>query len=360
MLAVALAVVVAEKPQDSVPPFPYEVREVEIASVDDVTLAGTLTVPEGEGPWPAAVLLTGSGPQDRDEALFGHRPFAVLADALTRRGIAVLRYDDRGFAASTGDFAASTINDFAADAHAAASFADALPELDAVGFIGHSEGGITGPMATIRDDSPIDFVITLAGPGLNGIDILARQSADLIAAMGVPAERAERIGELNRTALTAAANGADAETLRPMIAALVTAQFGITGEPNEAQQAQIDQTVNAVLPQLQAPWFKVFLNTDPADSLGQLDVPVLAIFAGQDLQVSAEQNAPVVEAILDDAPTDDVTVVTLPGLSHFLHDVGKTPAAVFAYDRSEQTMSPVVWETIAPWINERFGADAGE
>ncbi|MEM6314430.1 MAG: alpha/beta fold hydrolase [Planctomycetota bacterium] len=360
MLELMLALFVADKPQDPTPPLPYEVREVEIASVDDVTLAGTLTVPQGEGPWPVAVLLTGSGPQDRDEALFGHRPFLVLADNLTRQGIAVLRYDDRGFGASTGNFPVSTINDFADDAHAAAIFADALPELDAVGFIGHSEGGITGPLAAIRDDSPVDFVITLAGPGLNGIEILAKQSTDLIAAMGMPIEQAERVGELNRAALQAAVDGADVETLRPMLTELVKAQFGVEGEPNPMQQQQIDQAVNATLPQLQLPWFKVFLTTDPADSLGKLDVPVLAIFAEHDLQVNASANAEAVEAILADAPTDDVTVTTLLALSHFLHDVGDTPAAVFAYDRSEQTMAPAVWETIGPWIDARFGNDDAE
>lgn len=360
MLELSLALLIADKPQEPTPPLPYEVREVQIESVDDVVLAGTLTLPEGDGPWPVAILLTGSGPQDRDEALFGHRPFAVLADNLTRQGIAVLRYDDRGVAESTGVFAASTILDFAEDAHAAATFADALPELDAVGFIGHSEGGITGPIAAVRDDSPVDFVVTLAGPGVNGIDVLAKQTSDLMAAMGVPAERAERAGELNRAALIAAAEGADAETLRPMVAELVAAQFGIEGEPNDAQQIQIDRTVGMAIPQLQAPWFKVFLTLDPADSLGKLDVPFLAIFAEQDLQVSPEQNSPAVDEILANAPTDDVTIVTLLGLSHFLHDVGDTPAAVFAYDTSEQTMAPVVWETVGPWINERFGNDAAQ
>ncbi|MEM6314808.1 MAG: alpha/beta fold hydrolase [Planctomycetota bacterium] len=362
MLELMLALLVADKPQDPTPPLPYEVREVEIASVDDVTLAGTLTVPEGEGPWPVAVLLTGSGPQDRDEALFGHRPFLVLADNLTRQGIAVLRYDDRGFGASTGDFAAATNLDFAKDADAAARFADDLPELDAVGFIGHSEGGLVGPMAAAIEDSPADFVVMLAGPGINGVETLATQLFAIRTALGIPEQQAQRESELNRDVLQSVADEADVETVREKMTTLVRVQFSLPedGPLEEAQQADVDATVEQAMAGVSSEWFRQFLVTDPSEFLGQLDVPVLALFAEKDMQVVVEPNLPAVEAALDDAPTDDVTVVTLPGLSHFFHEVGGTPAAAFMYENAEQTMAPAVWETIGPWIGARFGNDDAE
>jgi hypothetical protein len=179
------------RPQHPEPPFSYGVEEVSFSNptADDVTLSGTLTVPEGLGPFPAVVLITGSGPQDRDQTLFGHKPFAVLADHLTRNGIVVLRYDDRGFGESTGSFSAATSEDFATDANAAIAFLEARPDVDPskLGVIGHSEGGVVGPLAAVSNPS-IDFLIMLAGPGQDFVDIMLSQRRSMAAVQGLPSE----------------------------------------------------------------------------------------------------------------------------------------------------------------------------
>ena len=176
-----------KRPQEPKPPFPYRAVDVQFDNATDhVTLAGTLTVPEGAGPFPAVILITGSGPQDRDEFLLGHRPFLVLADYLTRRGIAVLRYDDRGVAKSTGNFATSTTYDFKRDAAAAVDFLRTRPEIDAkrIGLCGHSEGGMIAPM--VASEKPeVAFIVLMAGTGVTGEEILYRQGA-LIAQRRAP------------------------------------------------------------------------------------------------------------------------------------------------------------------------------
>ena len=177
------AAVGPSRPQEPKPPFPYTQRDVTYVNAQDgTTLAGTLTIPPGDGPHPVAVLITGSGPQDRDETILGHKPFWVLADHLSRRGIAVLRSDDRGVG---GRAAApqSTAHDFAADVLAAVAFLHTQPEIDArnIGVIGHSEGGIVGPIAASRS-ADIAFVVILAGTGINGRDILTLQSAAIMRA----------------------------------------------------------------------------------------------------------------------------------------------------------------------------------
>ena len=175
------------RPQEPEPPYPYEATDVSFESAaTGVSLAGTLTLPPGNGPHPAVVLVSGSGPQDRDETVFGHRPFLVLADHLTRSGIAVLRYDDRGVAHSTGNIATATTQDFADDAEGAVRYLATLPAIDpeAIGIIGHSEGAIVAPIVANRSDE-VAFVVLLAGTGVPGEELLIMQLIATNRAMGV-------------------------------------------------------------------------------------------------------------------------------------------------------------------------------
>lgn len=190
------------RPQEPKPPFPYEVEEVSLENeAAGVKLAGTFTVPRAPGPHPAVVLITGSGPQDRNEALMGHRPFLVLADHLTRHGIAVLRCDDRGFGKSAGNFAAATNEDFVTDTLAAVAWLRTRTEVDAkrIGLIGHSEGGVVAPRAAVQSGD-IAFIVLLAGVGIPMDELLVRQAADLGRTMGLPAEVTAQNSEVQRQA----------------------------------------------------------------------------------------------------------------------------------------------------------------
>ena len=235
------------RPQHPQPPYPYELEEVQVVSAGDVTLAGTLTRPRGNSPVPAAVLITGSGPQDRDEALMGHKPFHVLADHLTRQGVAVLRLDDRGVGDSTGSFATATSEDFADDALAAVAFLAGRNGIGPIGLIGHSEGGLVAPMAANRSDH-VAFVILLAGPGLTGEEILYRQSELIIKAGGGTDELAAVNRRTQEAMFQLVKTETDPDRLRTRLrealeASLADAPSGAPQSLPEAQiQAQIAQT----------------------------------------------------------------------------------------------------------------------
>jgi len=339
--------IAVNRPQEPTGKLPYEAIDVTFpGGAQGVTLAGTLTVPAGEGPFPAAVLITGSGPQDRDESIAGHRPFLVLADRLTRAGIAVLRYDDRGVAASTGDFAAATLEDFAADAAAAAAFLRNRPESAAVGLIGHSEGGYVAPMVA-SEDAGIAFVVTLAGPGVRGIEVVTRQNVDLVRQAGMTEDQALRIGEAAREAFAAAVDGAAREELEPLMARLVRRQTGLP-DADELPE-RLGPMVEAATDAAMQPWFRGFLAHDPAPSLRATDVPVLALLGEKDLQVAADQNLPaLVEAL---AAHEDATVEVVPDVNHLFQPA--ETGMIDEYARIETTFDEATMARIAAWIKER-------
>ena len=260
----------ADTPQG---PFPYRDDGVTVASIPGVTLAGTLTVPDGAGPFPAVVLVTGSGPQDRDEALLGHRPFAVLADVLARRGIAVLRYDDRGVASSTGDFRSSTTADFAQDAQAAAEWLAARPEVSSVGVVGHSEGGEIAPIVADAS-SDVDFVVLLAGPAVSGRDVLRYQLA-----RGLPDSGASAAGiSAYDAALSAALDAVSSGDAATAVERAKVAFHDGTASLSAADRAALGPDafeIDPVLGGLAGPWMRYFIAYDPAPALRSLRVPAL-------------------------------------------------------------------------------------
>lgn len=333
------------RPQDPVPPFPYTTEEL-TATHGDVTLAGTLTRPEGEGPFPAVILISGSGPQNRDEEIFNHRPFAVLADHLTRSGVIVLRYDDRGVGGSTGDTENATIADFAADAEAWVKLLDARDDVGDLGLLGHSEGAIIAPMLAVRNDA-VKFIVTLAGPGVPGSEILAEQNRALLLAAGAPPEIAEATASAARDLFAATKQSAPDDELREKMLALARAQTGgMMGDPPA-------EVIDAQLERLRSPWMRHFLEHDPAADLRQVTVPVLALLGGKDAQVVATQNAPAVEAALKEADNADATVKTIPDANH-LFQPART-GSVQEYAMIETTINPEVLQEISGWIAERFG-----
>jgi pimeloyl-ACP methyl ester carboxylesterase len=343
-----------DRPQHPEPPFPYGTEEVRFESLAaGVTLAGTLTTPPGEGPFPGAVLVSGSGPQDRDESLMGHRPFLVLADHLTRSGIAVLRYDDRGVGESTGDFASATSVDFASDALAAVHFLRERPNIGPVGIVGHSEGGLVGPVAAVRDDA-VAYVVMMAGPGLTGAEIIDLQSELISRAQGIP----EEIIQLNRRTqqrlFEVVASDPDTASAAPKLRAVLEASLEELPEDlrTQASQASNPQAIEAQVRQMNSPWIRHFLSYDPRPTLEQVTVPVLAINGEKDLQVPAEINLTEIAAALERGGNPDATALMLPGLNHLFQEADTGSPSEYA--QIPETMNPAALDAVSSWILSRF------
>lgn len=350
---------VARRPQNPQGPLPYRGEEVTVESVPGVRLAGTLTLPAGDGPHPAVLLVSGSGPQDRDETLLGHKPFLVLSDHLTRRGVAVLRLDDRGTAGSTGSFAAATSDDFAQDAAAAVRWLRARPEIadDRVGIVGHSEGGLIAPMVASRDPR-VAFVVLLAGPGTPSAELLVKQGALISRAGGDPEREIERTMAFQREMFGAIAQTADSAALHARLNE-IGQRFLATLTPEErAMPSGSEATLAATVNTMVSPWYRWFLRYDPAPALRATRVPVLALNGALDLQVPADENLAGIQQALRAGGNRDVTVEKLPGLNH-LFQTART-GAPSEYNLIEETMAPVVLERVSGWILERFGRGGRE
>ncbi|WP_420127512.1 alpha/beta hydrolase family protein [Longimicrobium sp.] len=345
---------VVRRPQLPRPPFPYREEPVTVQSVPGVTLAGTLTLPPGAGPHPAVLLVSGSGPQDRDETLLGHKPFLVLADYLARRGIAVLRLDDRGVGASTGAFAAATSDDFARDAQAAVRWLRARADVadDRVGIVGHSEGGLIAPLVASRTPE-VGFIVMLAGPGTPSAELLMAQGALISRAGGESGQEIERTVALQRELFTAIATEADSAALHARLTDRVRRyQASLTPEERARPDAS-DATLEAAVNQLISPWYRWFLRYDPAPALRATRVPVLALNGSLDLQVPADENLAAIRRALQAGGNRDVTVEKLPGLNH-LFQTART-GAPSEYAEIEETFSPAALQRIGDWIVQRFG-----
>jgi uncharacterized protein len=326
------------RPQDPVAPYPYETQDVTFANTDAaITLAGTLTWPRGTGPFKAVVLIAGSGPNNRDEELLNHRPFLVLSDALTRAGIATLRYDKRGVGASGGDYDAATSLDFAADARAAAAFLRGQMRfpVSAIGLVGHSEGGLLAPMVADVDKA-VAFVVLLAGPGVSGGEIIISQDRAIAAAGGTSTTALDANEAISRRLFACFQGTSDPTELDRQLRAVLASE-GITGA---------DQ--NATVTQLNTPWMRFFATYDPAPVLGRTVVPVLALNGSLDLQVLPDLNLPPIRTALAAAGNQHATVQKVDGLNHLFQHAGN--GAPSEYATIAETMSPDVLAQVSTWI----------
>lgn len=327
-----------KRPQNPVRPFPYREEEVSYENkVQGDTLAGTLTIPPGKGPFTAVLLITGSGPQDRDESLMGHKPFLVLSDWLTRKGIEVLRVDDRGVGKSTGVFAAATTADFATDVGAGVAFLKTRPEVNPkkIGLIGHSEGAVIAPMVAARNPD-VAFIVMLAGSAVPGAQILVEQKKLTEEAAGMSKDEAQKKAQEELAELALVVSEKDNPELEKDLR-------------EKLQADQVNETeLGAEVKMLTAPWFRYFLAYDPAPALRQLKCPVLALNGEKDLQVPPSQNLPVIRKALRDAGNPHDEVDELPALNH-LFQTAKT-GSPSEYASIEETISPVALEKISSWI----------
>jgi len=340
---------VRNRPQVPSKPYGYITEEVVYDNMhaEGVTLAGTLTLPEGDGPFPAAILISGSGPQDRNETVFGHQPFLVLADHLTKQGIAVLRYDDRGVAESTGDFSAATSADFATDANAACAYLLTRSEIDhdSIGFIGHSEGGLIAPIA-IQDSSSVSFMVMLAGPGTSSQQIVLSQNRLIALSQGTSEEVISKSEKINEKIAKAVAESSSVEDAAEQVRAILTPEAMKAMGVNESQ-------VDMIVAQNSTPWTRYFLGYDPVNFLPQIDLPILALNGELDLQVPSQENLDGLRSMLKDHP--DATIIELEGLNHMFQHA-KT-GAMGEYNDIEETFSLEAMEIISDWINKRFNND---
>lgn len=334
------------RPQEPKPPYPYRAEEVTFENAAaGVTLAGTLTLPEGKGKFPAVILVTGSGAQNRNEEILGHKPFLVLADYLTRRGIAVLRYDDRGFGESTGNFSAATTADFTQDALSAFEYLQARPEINRkkIGMAGHSEGGRIAFMAA-TENKQLSFIISMAGAGQRGDSILLTQTRAQMAGAGIPTGMtgvySEALRKIHRI-LDEYSNS----YIRERLDSLQTEIFAHDKEnilPLQLKQAALQSLV------YDTPWMKFFRQHDPAPYIRQTRCPVLAINGEKDMQVDAILNLGAIETNLRAGGNKAYKIISYPGLNHlFQHaETGMTQE----YGLIEETLAPQVLEDITAWI----------
>lgn len=336
-----------KRPQTPRPPFPYRSEEVgfDNAQAPGVHLAGTLTLPAGKGPFPTAIMITGSGQQDRDETILGHKPFWVIADYLSRRGIAVLRVDDRGTGKSTGDVANATSADFATDANAAFAYLRTRKDIrpDAIGFIGHSEGGMIGPIA-MAINKQVAFLIMMAGPGTALDQLMVSQRRLISAGMGQSEAEIDRATPVWAALFKAFKSGATFDEGRAAALAV------LTPDAMEAIGAPRNTDRQTVISQIATPWFRYFFTYDPAPNLRAIMVPVLAVGGSLDRQVPPVENLAAIRAALKD--NKNATIVEMPGLNH-MFQTART-GGVGEYAAIEETVAPAALEKMASWIIAHF------
>lgn len=340
------------RPQEPKTPYPYYSEAVSIENKKDaLTLSGTLTLPSKEGNYPVVVLISGSGAQNRDEEVFGHKPFLVLADHLTRNGIGVLRYDDRGTGESTGNYATATSSDLAVDVRSAVDYLKSRTDIDPnkIGLVGHSEGGLIAPMVA-SESADIAFIVLLAGPGISGFDILMLQSELIRKAGGISGPELQKELDLTRGALELVRDTEDQQTLKTELNVYLTEALQKSPEQVPEGMALEDLVISQV-DALASPWMHYFMKYDPAPALERVKCPVLAVNGENDLQVPSQVNLEAIEKHLKIGGNTDITVKELPGLNHLFQNSATGSPSEYAV--LEETFAESALKEISDWITAR-------
>jgi uncharacterized protein len=346
---VAKEVSVPFRPQEPKGVIPYDEEEVKYSNLTaNVILAGTLTLPRSGKPSPAVLLIAGSGPIDRNETIFGHKPFLVLADHLTKQGFAVLRVDKRGVGQSTGNYNVSTSEDFAADVLAGVEYLKTREEVNAeqIGLIGHSEGGLIAPMIAVKSKD-VAFIVLMAGAGITGEATLYAQEVLISRAMGVTEEQISFQLDLQKQVLSVIRNESDLEKAEKLLREIVAKQ--LADLPKEEQQTSAD-AMEAQIKRCNSKWFRYYLIYNPITSLKHLKIPVLVINGELDSQVPPKQNLPVIAKILEEAGNRNYRIIEFPKLNHLFQTCES--GSILEYGKIEETIAPVVLDTLSGWILE--------
>jgi pimeloyl-ACP methyl ester carboxylesterase len=340
-----------DRPQTPQEPFPYAAEELLIPAGDgDRVLGATLTLPAGKGPFPAVMLIAGSGPNDRDETVFGHKPFLVIADHLTRQGFAVLRYDKRGVGKSTGNFSTATIEDFANDARAVVNYLKQQEEIDPdrIGLLGHSEGGLVSAMLA-AGNRDIAFAVLMAAPGTTGMEIVLDQNQISLTHQGVEPETIEELQKLNRETfgmlLEWKGTEEDRTALRDQLSRFWN-KLPLLVRMKVEKEAFLRSQFNAMT----MPGYLSFLRADPSLYLKEVTCPLLALNGEKDTQVPAVKNIRAITSALEIAGNKNVETRIYPGLNHLFQEciTGLTDE----YAKSEQTLAPVMLNEVGEWLKE--------
>ncbi len=350
----AAEIVKPKRPQEPKPPFPYTQREVSyLNAAGGIRLAGTLTIPKGKGPFPVALMITGSGAQDRNEELLGHKPFLVISDYLTRRGVAVLRVDDRGVGGSTGNTPNSTTEDFVGDVLTGVNFLKTQKEIDPhkIGLIGHSEGGLIGPMAASRSKD-VAFVVMMAGPGLVGEQIIQLQSKLILKASGIPESTIEMQAKKSEPLYKIIREEKDDAKFAEKITEKLANIYDALSDTEKKAVGTRDSFVKLQMASVGSKWFRYFFTLDPSTALKKVKCPVLALNGSKDLQVPPQQDIDAINKYLKEAGNKDYTTKILSGLNH-LFQTCKT-GAPSEYATIEETISPAALTIMGDWITSRM------
>jgi uncharacterized protein len=341
------------RPQEPKKPYPYHSEDVMFENPKDkIRLAGTLTLPEKAGLYPAVILISGSGPHNRDGEFYGHKPFLVLADHLTKNGIAVLRFDDRGTAQSTGDFKSATTEDFALDVEAGLSYLKTRKEIDAkkIGLIGHSEGGIIAPMVAVKSGDAA-FIVLLAAPGIQGNDLILKQQELVFMAYGLNGGVVERRKKISKGAFDIVINIPDREILKTILTEYFKKSYNEL--PKTERPLDEEKNIEQRVTMLTEPWWQFFLRYDPSIILKYIKCPVLALNGEKDLQVTPAENLEAIRKGLENGDNRKGTIKELPALNHLFQEC-KT-GSTSEYYTIEQTFSPKALNEILSWIKEQTG-----
>lgn len=341
------------RPQEPKKPYPYSDEEVTFENTKaGIKLAGTLTLPAKDGNFPAVILITGSGPQNRDEELMGHKPFLVLSDFLTRNGIAVLRFDDRGTAASTGDFKTATSVDFASDVEAGVAYLQTRREIDKkkIGLLGHSEGGIIAPMVA-SNSKDISFIVLLAGTGIPGDQLLLLQQSLIGKASGASDEILKKARSINLEIFDRVVKAKSTDQLKVDMTSYFKKVLAEKENAFMLQGMPEDDFIKLQVSQTTSPWMLHFIKYNPAVALAKVKCPVLAISGEKDLQVPPKENLEAIKSALLKGGNTKVTTIKFPGLNHLFQEC-KTGLPT-EYSTIEQTFSPIALNKILKWIKSQ-------
>lgn len=341
---------VTRRPQEPKAPFPYYSEDVTFKNEKaGISLAGTLTLPKKEGNYPVVILISGSGSQDRNEEIFEHKPFLVLADHLTRNGIGVLRYDDRGIGKSGGNPANGTSADFATDTQAAFDYLKTRKEVNKkkIGLIGHSEGGLIAQLIAEKN-ADVAFIVMLAGPGIQGSELMVLQNYLAGKADGIPENELTTMGNTLREAYTVILTENDEKARRAAVASVFNKGFAPFFASKGVPKDEISRAVNAQVETVTSPWFVYFLRYNPAPVIEKLKCPILALNGEKDFQVAATANLDAIKRAAEKGGNKKVITQKLPGLNHLFQE--STTGTIQEYGEIEQTMSPVVLNEISTWV----------
>ena len=338
------------RPQEPKAPFPYEIEEITFENTkENIKLAGTLTYPQTNKPYPVVVLISGSGPQNRNSEILGHQSFWVIADYLTRNGIGVLRFDERGVGKSEGNYAEATSFDFAADVAAAVLYLKTKSGVDAkkIGLIGHSEGGMIAPIVASKDKS-IAYMILLAGPGIPCSELLLEQSNLVGKSQGMSEEQLQEAEKTNQLLYALLKTKESKEEIKPKLTALIEKSLLIDSNLKELSSQQKKQLIDQQLNQLLTPWFRTFIQYEPAVYLEKVNCPMLVLNGEKDIQVAPKSNTNGIKMATDKAKNKKVEIKIYPQLNHLFQTC--TTCTVEEYGSLEETFSPMVLSDMKNWI----------